>query len=105
MKFYLSHQTLVSKLSAPILAMAAFTFVVLTEISELGYVSLLMKVPVIVFPGNGFGVKTGNPLLLKLANASGPFKKEAIQYCVLICSSSLPGKRRLAATYASLAAG
>ena len=40
---------------------------------------------------------TGNPLLLKLANASGPFKNEAIQYCVLICSNSLPAVSGLAA--------
>ena len=34
--FYLSHQTLVSKSSAPILEIASLTLVLLTEISEFG---------------------------------------------------------------------
>src|SRR3712207_7930345 len=45
----------------------------------------------------GLGVNAGKPLLLKLAKASGPFKNEAIQYCVLICCNSVPGVSGFAA--------
>lgn len=48
---YLSHHTLVSRLSGPMRDIASFTFSVFTETSELGYVSLRMNVPVIVLPG------------------------------------------------------
>ena len=42
------------------------------------------------FPGKLLGDKTGKSLRRKFAHASGPFRKEAIQYWVLICSSSFP---------------
>jgi hypothetical protein len=79
-KFYLSHHTLVSILSGPILEVASLKFAELTDISEFGYVNLRINVPVIVLPGKGFGVKAGKPLLLKFAKASGPLRNEAIQY-------------------------
>ena len=57
------------------------------------------------FPGKGLGVNFGKPLLLKFANASGPFKKEETQYCVLICSKALAGSKVFATNYASISAG
>lgn len=48
---YLSHHTLVLNLSAPCAAIAAFILAELTDNSEVGYVSLLIKVP---FGTSGF---------------------------------------------------
>src|SRR5690606_15515235 len=98
---YLSHHTLVAKLSGPWSEMAAPTLVPFTEISELGYVSRLMNGT--SRPGNGFSCNSGNPLLRKFANASGPFRKEETQYWVLICSKALPSRKGLAAKYVSMA--
>src|SRR5678809_867301 len=99
--FYLSHQILVLNLSGPCLDIASFKFVVFTDNSEVGYVSLLINVPFgtsgLFGCPYGFGVKAGNPLLLKLANASGPFRNEEIQYCVFICCNSVPAPKGFAA--------
>ena len=104
----LSHHNLVLNLSGPIVAMAAFTFAVFTESSDVGYPIRLIKVPLgtsgLLGCPYGLGGSAGNPDRLKLANASGKFKNEAIQYCVFILSYSLPGVNGCAATYASLAA-
>ena len=58
-----------------------------------------IKVPAgISTDGNGLAGIAGKPLLLKLAKASGPFKNEEIQYCVLICCNSVPAPNGLFVT-------